>query len=202
MKLSSRALDFLHVSERDSFLLADNEIRQAFTDNEAPISEALIEFQKQFGGYIFYAGLEPIKFSVIKGTGGYPTLSSTAIVEFEESGKSEPQYFYNCASTNYQMQFFLDENGVYYEDYAATASSFGKVVEHLAIWAELRKKPDFEILVDNQPILAEGVVTNFNLRPIAEASDEFTQWFSNGDLYLTQCQGRTSVIGPKGIKVN
>jgi hypothetical protein len=200
MKLSKKAVEFLHLSERDSFLLGESAIRQTFAVNDAPIFEPLIEFQKQFGGYTFYAGLAPIKFSLIKGSGGFPTSSQTAVIDFEESGKSEPQYFFDCASTKYQVQFFLDENGVYYEDYEATASSFGKVVEHLAIWAEIRKRPDFERLVDNQRIAAESVITNLNLQPISEASDQYTKWFSNEELYLTQYQGRTTVLGPKGYQ--
>jgi hypothetical protein len=200
MTFSKRALEILHLSERDSFLLTESEIRQTFALNNAPIFEPLIEFQKQFGGHTFYAGLAPIKFSLIKGSGGFPTSSQTAVVEFEESGTSEPQYYFNCATTKYQMQFSLDENGVYYEDYEATASSFQKVIEHLALWAEIRKRADYGRLVDSQPIAAETVITNLNLKPISEASDQYTKWFSNEELYLTQWQGRATVLGPKSYQ--
>lgn len=179
MDLSTRALEYLRVSERDSVQLADDEIRQVFVFNQVPIFEPLIAFQKQFGGYTFYAGLAPIKFSLIKGIGGYPVLSQTAVIEFEESGQSEPHYFFDCASTSYQMQFFLDENGVYYEDYEASAENFGKVVEHLAIWDEIRKRGNYQNLVDNKLAATTRFVTILDLKPIIEASDQYTQWFSN-----------------------
>ena len=85
MSLSKRASDFLQKSERERYQLTGSEIRQIFTENGAPIFEPLVDFQQRFGGYIFYAGLAPITFSLLKGQGGYPTSSKTAIIEFEAS---------------------------------------------------------------------------------------------------------------------
>ena len=146
MTLSERASNFLQKSKREISILTEAEIRQAFFDNDAPVFEPLIDFQQTFGGYIFYAGLAPIKFSLLKGEGGYPNTSGTAIVEFEKSEFPSPNYFFDCATTNYQMQFFLDEQGIYYEDYEAKASNFGKTVEHLALWDEMRLREDFELI--------------------------------------------------------
>jgi hypothetical protein len=194
MTLSTRALDFLRKSEREDSQLPASEIREIFNYNNAPIFEPLIEFQQKFGGFIFYAALAPIKFSLVKGEGGYPKSSKTAIVEFEESGSSSPKYFFDCATTLYQMQFFLDENGIYYEDYEAKASSFDKTVEHLALWDEVGNRKDFELLFRDRVLKTKNVDKELKLDFLSEASDEYTLWFSNKHIYMQQWQGQTTLF--------
>lgn len=197
MTLSKRASDFLQKSKRETLLLTEKEIRQTFIDNGAPIFEPLIDFQQSFGGYIFYAGLAPIKFSLLKGMGGYPTHSNTAIVEFEESEFSSPKYFFDCATTNYQMQFFLDEQGVYYEDYEGKASSFSKTVEHLALWDEMRSRDNFELIFQNRHLKIDNIEKELNLSLLTEASDQYTLWFSNEHVYVQQWKGLTTLVASK-----
>jgi hypothetical protein len=197
MTLSKRASDFLHKSKRETLLLTEQQIRQTFIDNGAPIFEPLIEFQQAFGGYIFYAVLAPIKFSLIKGAGGYPVYSNTAVVEFEESEFSSPKYFFDCATTNYQMQFFLDEQGVYYEDYEPIASSFSKSVEHLALWDEMREQNNFELVFRDRSLKIENIEKELNLNFISEASDQYTLWFQNEEIYVKQWKGLTTLVASK-----
>lgn len=197
MTLSKRASDFLRNSRRETLFLTEREIRQTFIDNGAPSFEPLVEFQQAFGGYIFYAGLEPIKFSLLKGVGGYPVYSNTAIVEFEESEFSSPKYFFDCATTNYQMQFFLDEQGVYYEDYEAKASSFSKTVEHLALWDEMRSLDNFELIFQNRQLKIDNIEKELNLNLLPEASDQYTSWFSNEHFYVEQWKGLTTLVASK-----
>jgi hypothetical protein len=185
MTLSKRASDFLHKSERENPQLTDSEIREIFNYNNAPVFEPLIDFQQKFGGFIFYAGLAPIKFSLVKGEGGYPKSSKTAIVEFEESESSSAKYFFDCATTLYQMQFFLDEKGVYYED---------KTVEHLALWEEIRNRKDFEFLFRDRILKTNNVDKELKLEFLSEASDQYTLWFSNEHIYMHQWQGQTTLI--------
>jgi hypothetical protein len=168
--------------------------QNAFIANNAPIFESLIHFQLRFGGYIFNAGLEPIKFSLLKGEGGYPKSRGTSIIEFEESGLTTPKYYFDCAMTNYQMQFFLDENGVYYEDYEAKASTFAKVVEHLALWDEIRSKANYEVLYRDKRLSTDSVDKLSNLTLLPEASDQYTLWSRNEFMYMQQCQGLTTLI--------
>ena len=194
MSLSQRASDFLRKSERTISLLTESEIRQAFEDNHAPIFEPLIEFQQRFGGYTFYAGLAPIKFSLLKGDGGYPKSSRTAIVEFELSERSLPQYFFDCASTDYQMQFFLDEEGVYYEDYKAVASEFEKVVEQWALWEEINRREDFQVIYDNQRMKTKDIDKELKLELLPEASDQYTLWFRSEYIYMQQRHGLTTLM--------
>jgi hypothetical protein len=194
MTLSKRATEFLNKSKRENSQLSESEIRQIFTDNRASIFEPLIEFQQKFGGYIFHAGLAPIKFGIIKGEGGYPKSSNTAIIEFEESELASHKYFFDCATTEYQMQFFLDEKGVYYEDYEAKASSFYKTVEHLALWYEMNYRNDFELLFRDHHFHDINLDKELKLNIIPEASDQYTLWFSNEEIYMQQCQGLSTIV--------
>jgi hypothetical protein len=197
MTLSKRAQDLLLKSKRDGCLSTEQEIKDAFIANEAPFFEPLLRFQLDYGGYIFNAGLEPIKFTLLKGKGGYPRSSGTSIIEFEESDKMEPKYFFDCAITNYQMQFFLDEHGVYYEDYDARASCFEKVIEHLALWDEMRGKEGYELIFRDKALKTDDVDKVLDLRLLTEASDQFTLWFKNEFLYMEQWRGLTTLIVSK-----
>jgi hypothetical protein len=197
MALSKRASNFLQKSKRETSLLTEADIRQTFIANGAPIFEPLIGFQKAFGGYIFYAGLAPIKFSLLKGVGGYPRSSNTAIVEFEESEFASPKYFFDCATTDYQMWFHLDEQGIYYEDYEAKASCFDKVAEHLALWDEIRLRKDFELIFRDRQLQSNNIDKELKLDLLPEASDQFTLWFSNEHIYMQQWQGLTTLIVSK-----
>jgi len=194
MELSKRALDFLQHSERDLYQLTEQDIRDAFSANDAPLFEPLITFQLQYGGFIFYAGLEPIKFSLLQGEGGYPKRTNTSIIEFKESDTDSPKYHFVCAMTNYQMQFTLDEQGIYYEDYQPKASSFDKVIEELAIWKEIELKNGYEIVFREYKVKTQNLDKELNLKIISEASDQFTLWFQNELIYMKQCQGLTTLI--------
>lgn len=194
MTLSNRASEFLLKSKRENSQLTDSEIRKIFDYNNAPVFEPLIDFQQKFGGFIFYAGLAPISFSIVKGEGGYPKSTKTAIVKFEESESSSPKYFFDCATTLYQMQFFLDENGVYYEDYEAKASCFDKTVEHLALWEEMRNRKDFELLFRDRVLKTNQLDKELKLDLLPEASDKYTLWFSNEHIYMQQWQGQTTLF--------
>ena len=197
MTLSKRAHDFLLRSKREAYPSTEGDIRNAFIANKAPLFEPLLHFQLDFGGYVFYAGLEPIKFTLLKGEGEFPISSGTSIIEFEPSDKLEPRYFFDCAITNYQMQFFLDEHGIYYEDYVAKASCFEKVIEHLALWDEMRGKEGYEILYRDKQLKINDVDNQLDLALLPEASDQFTLWFKNEFIYMQQWQGLTTLIVSK-----
>ena len=194
MALSKRALDFLHQSVREIPELTEQDIRDAFSANNAPVFDPLIAFQLQYDGYIFYAGLEPIKFNLLQGVGGYPKITNTSIIEFEETNTISPKYHFVCAMTNYQMQFTLDEQGIYYEDYHPKASSFVKVVEDLALWKEMELKTGYDIIFRERQVLTQNLDKVLNLTLIPEASDQFTLWFQNEFIYMKQCQGLTTLI--------
>lgn len=197
MALSKRASVFLQKSERHPYQLTEAAIRQTFIANDAPVFEPLIDFQQRYGGYVFYAGLAPIKFNLLKGQGGYPQSSNTAIIEFERSEFEVPAYFFDIAITDYQMQFFLDEQGIYYEDFEAKASSFGKTVEHLALWDEIRLREDYELIFRNRRLPINNIEKELELDLIVEASDQYTFWFGNEFVYMEQHQGLTTLISSK-----
>jgi len=194
MSVSKRALEFLKYSKREGPTLTSKKIVEIFEANSAPVFESLIEFQTKYGGYIFYAGLAPINFSLLKGLGGYPESNYSALVEFEENYSSGPKYYFDCATTDYQMQFFLDEQGLYYEDYEVQASCFDKIVEHLAIWDEIQRMSKFEILFKDKKIDISNIDSVLKLEIIPEASDQYTLWFRNEHIYMQQKQGLTTIV--------
>lgn len=127
-------------------------------------------------------------------TAKYPKSSNTSIIEFEESGLPQPKYYFDCGNTNYQMQFYLDEQGVYYEDYEAKASSFEKLIEHLALWNEICRKTDYKVLFRKKRLKTDSVDKLLNLVFLPEASDQYTLWFKNEFMYMEQWQGLTTLI--------
>ncbi|RYE54566.1 MAG: hypothetical protein EOP48_12035 [Sphingobacteriales bacterium] len=196
MALSTKAVKFLENSERDIISIDETAIRDIFAENKAPVFEPLIQFQLAYGGYTFYAGLAPIRFSLLHGLGGYPASNYTAFIDFEANDAGIPKYYFNCASTNYQMQFFLDERGQYYEDYEVKSCNFEKTIEHLALWAEMQRK-DFELILHNRQLDVKHIEHALNLTLISEASDEYTQWYQNEFLYMEQWNGYTTIAASK-----
>ena len=193
-ELSTKAKNFLYNQQRFSSTIIREEIIESFADNNAPVFEPLIDFQQKYSGYQFMAGLEPIHFGILQGDGGYPIRTGTAIVDFSLSETDKSKYQFVCTTSQYQMDFTLDEYGRYYEDYEIVASSFDKAVEHLAIWDEIAKKGDFKILLQNQKLDIHELDKKLSLTIIPEASDEYTLWFKNDFIYLTQCGGRTTIV--------
>lgn len=193
-ELSIRAKNFLANQERFPSTVIREEIIESFIANNAPIFEPLIEFQQKYSGYEFMAGLEPIHFGLLQGDRGYPARTGTAIVEFSESDTGTAKYQFVCATSLYQMDFTLDEHGRYYEDYEIVASSFDKTIEHLAIWDELKKKEGFKIFLRNGKLDIQELDRKLGLTIIPEASDEYTLWFNGDFTYLSQWNGRTTII--------
>lgn len=193
-EISSRAKLFLANHERFSSTTIREEIIESFLANNAPVFEPLIEFQQKYSGYKFMAGLEPIHFGLLQGDGGYPVRTGTAIVDFEPSETGKSKYQFVCATSEYPMAFTLDEYGRYYEDNTIVASSFDKTIEHLAIWGELNKRDEYSVMLQNQRVNIPQLDKKLDLAIIPEASDLYTQWFTNNLTYLTQCNGLTTII--------
>ncbi len=193
-ELSHRAKRFLENQQRYPSTVNRKEIIESFLDNEAPIFEPLIKFQEKYSGYKFLAGVVPIHFGLLQGDGGYPARTGTAIVEFRSSETRGANYQFVCATSEFPMDFTLDENGCYYEDNTIVASCFEKTIEHLAIWNELSEKSEFKTVLQNQKVDIHDLDKRLGLTIIPEASDAYTLWFTNDITYLTQCGGRTTII--------
>ncbi len=194
IELSIKAKNFLANQERFSSTIIREEIIESFVNNDAPIFEPLIEFQQKYSGYQFMVGLEPINFGLLQGDGGYPVRTGTAIVDFSSSKTDKSNYQFVCATSQMQIDFTLDEHGRYFEHNEIVASSFDKTIEHLAIWDEMEKIGGFKIFLQNQKLTIPALDKKLSLTIIPEASDEYTLWFKNDFTYLTQCNGRTTII--------
>ena len=130
---------------------------------------------------------------MIQGDGGYPEKSKTAIIEFYESD-DVITYQFICATSYYQMEFTLDEMGRYYEDNRITASSFDKTIEKLAIWDELKTLKGFKIISSDKKFKTPDLDKELGLTVISEASDQYTLWFKNDDVYMRQRKELTTLV--------
>lgn len=198
-ELSVRAKAFLSKQERLSTTTNRDDIIESFKINNAPVFEPLIDFQQKYSGYEFMAGLEPIYFTLLRGDGGYPRTNTAEII-FYEPEDDFPNYQFVCASSNYQMSFTLDEHGRYYEDGEIVASNFGKTIEELALWNEFKSKEGFEVFIRDKKLNIPSLDEKLGLKIIAEASDEFTQWFKNDLTYLRIRDRLTTIITSDAIK--
>jgi hypothetical protein len=140
------------------------------------------------------AGLEPIRFGLLQGDGGYPKRTNTAIIDFFESENGPSKYQFVCATTEYQMEFTLDETGKYYEDSKIVFSSFDKIVEELALWDQIGKITSFKTFANRQKFRIQELDKKLDLILIPEVSDNYTQWFKNSATYLKQCNGLSTII--------
>jgi hypothetical protein len=113
--------------KRNNKELTDTQIQEAFSSNGLTLTPILLDFEKRFSGLIIPIGLVEIEFGIIWG-GGNPFDPRRAIIEFEENGNEESAYLIQCAKSQYPMQFALDENGRYYEDYELKFNSYEEMI--------------------------------------------------------------------------
>ena len=132
INLSDRVNSFLLKQKRNSRELTEGQIRKALELNGLPPNQALIDFEKKYGGLILYSGLVTIEFGLIWGE-GHPFNPELAIIEYEESEFNDRKFDIQCAKTEYQMELTLDENGKYYEDMELKHASFNLLIEELVL---------------------------------------------------------------------
>ena len=65
MELSARAKNYLAKNPRRESVTDEKEIRAAFAKQNLEAPAELIRFQKKYGGFTYYAGLEPIVFGIL-----------------------------------------------------------------------------------------------------------------------------------------
>ena len=146
MGLSARAAAFLERAKWETMPFTEKDIRAAFIAVHAPVYQPLIDFQLNYSGLVFYAGLAPIKYTLLFQQPAPRYLPATTGIDFHESEEDSPKYFYTCADTLWQQTFSLDEEGVYYEDYEPVASSFEKRIEQEAVWHEMQYRSELKIV--------------------------------------------------------
>jgi len=199
-ELSRQAKDFLTNRKRESKGLTQEQIENVFVENGLSLYEALVRFELDYNGYVFYLGLEPIQFHLIQG-GGMPFNAKLATIEFDHSELDDHQYDFDCAHTQYGMTFTLDENGVYYEDYQKVHSCFDYLIEELAIWDNLKGIPNWDIVFrDIEVDKCDGLVPLWG-EIIENASDQYTQWYCNGSFYIRRRGNCLTLIGNTNDKL-
>jgi len=86
------------------------------------------------------------------------------------------------------LEFLVDQNGRYLEDYDLIATSFDKYIEWMAMSDEAysagwRKIDDW---FTTSPEIAESFIREHSLRRIPEASDEYCGWWLGDEEGLTK----------------
>lgn len=196
MNLSPRAEAFLRNMERDFVPLTEEQIRTAFVANDAPAFQPLIDFERSYGGYRDHIGMEPVTFRLLKGLGGLPIRPETSIIEFEHRQDAKPSYYFNCTLSDVPIEFCLDEEGIVYEDGRPVAASFEKFIEQRAIW-HLLYENGFERYVEECRMPVEYLAEALGLTLVPEPSDRFTQWWSNGEIYLRRYHDFATILSSR-----
>ena len=193
LDLSPRAKTYLARLERASSTVDRQNILDSFIVNDAPIFEPLIAFQQNYSGYQLMVGHVPVTFGLLKGDGGYPVRTGTAIIDFELSELNTSEYLFSCAWSDIPFSWTLDEYGRFYEDYHITASSFDKVVESWAILDEIENDDSYQTIMQDEQLGIIDLDKRLALEMIEEASDAYRLWFRNYSIFMTQTNGLTSI---------
>ncbi|MCT4639684.1 MAG: hypothetical protein N4A72_18440 [Bacteroidales bacterium] len=190
--LSKRALKFLESKEREKIDLTEEEISDVFRNNKIEATPELIDFELNFGGYIFYSGKEPLRFGLING-GGYPFNTKLATVEYDLS--DDNNYHFSCCKTNCQIDLTLDSRGLFYEDYEVKNSSFYKTIEEFAICEEAFNS-GMNIVFHNmklKEVVCPDKESGFEL--IRSASDDICKWYETDNMFLCIRDGHLTLLG-------
>ncbi len=174
MNLSERAISWLRAQERVPAITDQGRIIAAIQQAGAPVFEPVLQFQEEYGGLVLYAGRVPLAFGIVHLTTRTFWKPETVAVYFEEG-----IWYFECCNTQYPMEFCIDQNGHYLEDYDPIATSFDKYIEWMAMSDELYSA-GWRAIDDwfaTSPELAERFIREHSLRRIPEASDEYSGWW-------------------------
>jgi hypothetical protein len=174
MELSQKAISWLRSQERVPAITDRQRIIGAIQRADAPVFEPVLQFQKNYGGLVLYAGDEPLAFGILHLTTRTYWQPETVGARFEHD-----IWYFECCNTCYQMEFSIDQNGCYLEDGDPIASSFDKFIEWMAMGRELISV-GWRIAYDSRfksNELAESLIQHHGLCPIPEASDKYSEWW-------------------------
>ncbi|RTQ48985.1 hypothetical protein EJV47_15455 [Hymenobacter gummosus] len=201
MHLSKRAAAFLAQQQWRADAVRDPAVvARAFTRLGLQPSPALLDFQLTYGGLMLYAGLEPICFGLLHGKlarGDFspPHKADTLIHEPPDEDRSH--HLFACADTLYQMDFHLDEQGRYYENWQLHANSFDAIIEDKAVWAELRAQPYERVYFgyfEEGAIPVAALAEAFQVAPYPDLPPDLIYWGRNEQLVVRRSADKLMVF--------
>lgn len=211
VNLSNRARRFLDNSKWKDSVREEKDIIQAFEAAGIAPTNALIEFQKNFGGFTYYAYLEPIVFGILHKPpcrGAFEHETGLIVIEPEDDIVVR---HLECADTLYQETFTIDEQGRYYEGYDIQCHRFETHIENLAMLEQVNTgkwKSVFKYELDfyhkgcydivDQTKYGE-LVRRLGLKKIDDFPEDIVSWDTNGELLVWRKADAVNVLSETGI---
>ncbi|MCR9254393.1 MAG: hypothetical protein NXI20_28525 [bacterium] len=191
---SQRAEAFLKKQplRRDDAIRNQAEIEEIFSKNNLQISQPLLDFQTKHGGLTIKLGMNPLCFGIIH----LHTTSEGRIFQPFYHKPEEPDEIplFQCADTTLQVEFSMDLQGRFYEDFELVSNSFEGFVEDQAMFNTIGKiegiREVYHRRLQDVEIDISAIKKQLNLDPLPDYPDDLIKWFSNGTMYVrssTQC---------------
>ena len=160
----------------------------------------MIRFQQKYGGFTYYAGLEPIVFGILHiGPCRGDFLGNEGELSIEEPNENIKENHYVCADTLYQESFTITENGDYYEGHSLMCRLFETQIETFSMYDLINRDNAYNAVYSyREPDAAdtaeefERIITAFSCKLIGffkefPASrvdgywDDIQAWYTLGD---------------------
>jgi len=161
--LSERAKRYLSKAEFKESIVDENVIMSAFEKQSVEASLELLQFQRNYGGFTYYAGLEPITYGMLhkgKSRGDFSGNPCKLLIELADGDIKDTHYV--CADTLHQMTFAITENGNYYEDYDIQCLSFDTQFESFSMYDFLRQQKGYNKVYTYEETDTSDTMEQFN----------------------------------------
>ncbi|WP_088832268.1 hypothetical protein [Paenibacillus tyrfis] len=210
MALSNRAFKFLASSKWKDSVKDEKEIIHAFQAAKIMPTEQLIDFQKRFGGFTYFAYLEPIVYGILHKMpcrGSF--VNENGLIAIEPEDDIVVRHF-ECADTLYQETFSIDEQGRYYEGFDLKCNHFETHIEDLAMLEQVNKgkwgtvyKYELDVYRDCYEYIDEKkygkLVKRLGLKKVEDFPEDIVSWDTNGDMLVWRKADAVVVLSETGI---
>lgn len=201
--MTERAIQLMNNLERKVVLKDKTQLSDVFKKHNITDFESILDFQIDFGGLIFKAGLEPVCWGVHHLTPRGEFNYGQEIIEFSHPDEY-PEFSLLCADTLCQIRWTIDKTGAIFEDFEILTSSFEKMIEDYALWDELIKDKKEVFKRDIYGKNLDRVLSNLeNVIPIEEVQEPGIKWFKfQTDCMLLERNNELIVLGPANFDKN
>jgi hypothetical protein len=197
--MTERAIRLIHKLDRTVVLKDKTQLSDLFKKYNISDFERIIEFQINFGGLVFKAGLEPVSWGVhhLAPRGEFKYYGQE-IIDFYLPNEY-PEFSLLCADTLCQVRWTIDKTGAIFEDFDILTTSFEKMIEDYALWEEIIDKKEIEVIERDiyEKNLDEVLLNLENVIPIDEIQEPGIKWFKfQSDCMLLERNKELIIFGP------
>ena len=158
-----------------AFRMSRDEVVAVLTQADAPLCEAVIDFQVRFGGYVWTDLTLGLFFP--DGLGLKPTAPNGSI--------RDGRHFFECAHRNIsQICYEIDEAGQIFEEYRPSAESFESLIADHAYVETVLSQQDWKHIPEDRLATKrfQGFFDESELTKVPQASDAYRQVLRGDDL--------------------